>query len=462
MMRIIHLIDTVGDQGVDVMPLQNASADQVVNVINQLYQGQAAAQMGRTFKVVADQRTNSVLISGDPAERLRIRALVAELDTPSSAGGDTVLEGTTLCVGTTSAGGLSVAAMLRALRGNADLDTGGLNPNPTLLPSITRFFGPSDSRSITGALLGARPGAVRALRVARIDSSRQPSLGPQSSRKVFEGAPGGAGKRPADAHPPHTHIGQIGNRQAGARQIGIDRLVQRRHQSGDGGEILDPRRIQAVCARPAVSGESGDGHLQVRLPRQERLAAPDEQHVLARALDRLARGAHSLHGFIEGIESAALAVFDRKTRHPGFDAAGDADCDALGAAGKTGFEISIDWQVGDPDQASQMLENLIHGHLAVSPAQGPGGPGAGGGDRLEAEPGQADGAAAIPGIGQNKATRLVQGAEGRASLENGGHRSSPNCAGGGANPRAPAMRFQALIVAMATVSRSSCSSANIS
>ena len=89
MMRIIHRIDTVGDQGVDVMPLQNASAEQVVSVINQLYQGQAAAQMGRTFKVVADQRTNSVLISGDPAERLRIRALVAELDTPSSAGGDT-------------------------------------------------------------------------------------------------------------------------------------------------------------------------------------------------------------------------------------------------------------------------------------------------------------------------------------------------------------------------------------
>ena len=89
MMRIIHRIDEVGNQDVDVMALQNASADQVVQVINQLYQGQSAAQMGRTFKVVADQRTNSVLISGDPAERLRIRALVAELDTPSSAGGNT-------------------------------------------------------------------------------------------------------------------------------------------------------------------------------------------------------------------------------------------------------------------------------------------------------------------------------------------------------------------------------------
>ena len=88
-MRIVERIDRVGNQDVDVMPLQNASATQVVQVINQLYQGQSAAQMGRTFKVVADPRTNSVLISGDPAERLRIRALVAELDTPSAAGGDT-------------------------------------------------------------------------------------------------------------------------------------------------------------------------------------------------------------------------------------------------------------------------------------------------------------------------------------------------------------------------------------
>ncbi len=88
-MRIVRRIDRVGNQDVDVMPLHNASATQVVQVIDQLYQGQAAAQMGRTFKVVADERTNSVLISGDPAERLRIRALVAELDSPTAAGGDT-------------------------------------------------------------------------------------------------------------------------------------------------------------------------------------------------------------------------------------------------------------------------------------------------------------------------------------------------------------------------------------
>ena len=39
--------------------------------------------------MVADERSNSVLIGGDQAQRLRIRALVAHLDTPLEAGGDT-------------------------------------------------------------------------------------------------------------------------------------------------------------------------------------------------------------------------------------------------------------------------------------------------------------------------------------------------------------------------------------
>ena len=41
------------------------------------------------MKVVADERSNSVLISGDQNQRLRVRALIAHLDTPLEAGGDT-------------------------------------------------------------------------------------------------------------------------------------------------------------------------------------------------------------------------------------------------------------------------------------------------------------------------------------------------------------------------------------
>jgi general secretion pathway protein D len=90
MIRIIRRIDQVGDQDVEVVPLQNASAAEVVRVMNSLYQGAAAAAEGGTpMKVVADERSNSVLVSGDQNQRLRVRALIAHLDTPLEAGGDT-------------------------------------------------------------------------------------------------------------------------------------------------------------------------------------------------------------------------------------------------------------------------------------------------------------------------------------------------------------------------------------
>jgi general secretion pathway protein D len=88
MMRIIRRIDQVGNQDVEIVPLQNAGAAEIVRVVNSLYQGAAAAE-GSAVKVVADERSNSVLIGGDQAQRLRLRALIAHLDTPLEAGGDT-------------------------------------------------------------------------------------------------------------------------------------------------------------------------------------------------------------------------------------------------------------------------------------------------------------------------------------------------------------------------------------
>jgi len=88
--RIIQRIDQVGDADVEIVPLQNASATEVVRVINSLYQQQAAnegAALG--FKVVSDERSNSILLSGEKDTRLRIRVLIAHLDTPLQSGGDT-------------------------------------------------------------------------------------------------------------------------------------------------------------------------------------------------------------------------------------------------------------------------------------------------------------------------------------------------------------------------------------
>ncbi|HEY8051616.1 MAG TPA: type II secretion system secretin GspD [Steroidobacteraceae bacterium] len=88
MIRIIRRIDQIGNADVDIVPLTNASAAEIVRVVNSLYQGAAAAE-GANVKVVADERSNSVLIGGDQSQRLKIKALVAHLDTPLESGGDT-------------------------------------------------------------------------------------------------------------------------------------------------------------------------------------------------------------------------------------------------------------------------------------------------------------------------------------------------------------------------------------
>ena len=88
--KIVRRIDQVGDADVEIIPLQNASAADLVRVITTLNQPQQAAEGGSNpMKLVADDRSNSVLVSGDPTQRLRVKALIAHLDTPLQSGGNT-------------------------------------------------------------------------------------------------------------------------------------------------------------------------------------------------------------------------------------------------------------------------------------------------------------------------------------------------------------------------------------
>src|ERR1700682_5242777 len=88
-MKIIARMDESGDEPVEVIALRNASAADLVRTVNQLSQGQAAEGAGAPVKIVADERTNSVLISGEKSLRLKIKALIVNLDTPMQSGGDT-------------------------------------------------------------------------------------------------------------------------------------------------------------------------------------------------------------------------------------------------------------------------------------------------------------------------------------------------------------------------------------
>jgi len=89
MLSIIRRIDQASDEDIEVVPLQHASASEIVRIMTALTQTPRSDGAPVTTSLVADARTNSVLIGGDRSERLRLRTLIAHLDTPLDAGGDT-------------------------------------------------------------------------------------------------------------------------------------------------------------------------------------------------------------------------------------------------------------------------------------------------------------------------------------------------------------------------------------
>jgi general secretion pathway protein D len=87
--ELVRRLDQASTAEVEVIQLENASADDVVRMLGQLNTAAQAAGGSPPIQVIADPRTNSVLLSGAGAVKLQMRALIAHLDTPSAEGGDT-------------------------------------------------------------------------------------------------------------------------------------------------------------------------------------------------------------------------------------------------------------------------------------------------------------------------------------------------------------------------------------
>lgn len=87
LLYIIRRIDQATSDEVEVIPLENASATEIVRIIIQL--GSGDPKKSQKLKIVADDRTNSILLGGDKASRVRLRALISHLDTPMDIGGTT-------------------------------------------------------------------------------------------------------------------------------------------------------------------------------------------------------------------------------------------------------------------------------------------------------------------------------------------------------------------------------------
>lgn len=88
LITLINRIDRPDSQEIEVVPLEHASAAEVVRIINSMSRQDAQGQVPGGTTLAADERSNSILLSGDNAARLRIRGLIAHLDTPLQGGGN--------------------------------------------------------------------------------------------------------------------------------------------------------------------------------------------------------------------------------------------------------------------------------------------------------------------------------------------------------------------------------------
>jgi general secretion pathway protein D len=88
--EIIARMDEGAVQQTEIMNLQYAVADDVVNMLDKLNKTEAKKSGATESEVllVADKRTNSVLVSGDELERARMRSLIQHLDTPLQQSGN--------------------------------------------------------------------------------------------------------------------------------------------------------------------------------------------------------------------------------------------------------------------------------------------------------------------------------------------------------------------------------------
>ncbi|RUO75790.1 type II secretion system secretin GspD [Idiomarina seosinensis] len=90
LVEIIERVDRAGDQDVDMIKLDYASASELVRIAQSIFEkaNDGTPQL-LIPKIVADERSNSVVISGEPRARERVKKLIRQLDQDLKTEGNT-------------------------------------------------------------------------------------------------------------------------------------------------------------------------------------------------------------------------------------------------------------------------------------------------------------------------------------------------------------------------------------
>ena len=88
--QMIEQIDKSGDLKIEMIRLQHANAQELVKTLTALITARTPGKAGAFIpSLVADERMNTILLGGDPASRIEMRALIANLDNPVENTGNT-------------------------------------------------------------------------------------------------------------------------------------------------------------------------------------------------------------------------------------------------------------------------------------------------------------------------------------------------------------------------------------
>ena len=91
LVEIIERVDKAGDEEVEIVKLRYASASEMVRIVDSINssQGKNAANGKSAPRAVADDRTNSVIVSGEEKARQRIVNLIKRMDQELESNGNT-------------------------------------------------------------------------------------------------------------------------------------------------------------------------------------------------------------------------------------------------------------------------------------------------------------------------------------------------------------------------------------
>jgi len=193
--NIIEQVDRSGENEIELVRLQHASASEVVRILQSLAKGESGNNQPQASTLIADERSNSVLIGGEKTERQRYIEIVKELDVELDE------DGTTQVIYLRHASAEDLAPILQGYADQSGEQQSGQQGGGASATSSRRGGASADGSSViaepdtNSLLITAPPKAMRSLRgviekldikraqvmvetlIAEISSSKQAELG---------------------------------------------------------------------------------------------------------------------------------------------------------------------------------------------------------------------------------------------------------------------------------------------